>query len=128
MILKDDYVKCVVTAQYGTDGNKNMITLSPEKQAELLAEYHRKKEALQAEQNRQAEAQKQETMYWATKKANLQTCKIRKPRPCGVCGKTKPAGSVMAKRTVIVNVARNGYTGAFQTEYICEECRKVKGE
>lgn len=103
-----------------------MITLSPEKQAELLAEYHRKKQALQAEQTRQMDARKQENTYWATKKANLQTCKIRKPRTCGVCGKTVSAGSVMAKRTVIVNVAKNGYTGAVQTEYICEECRKVK--
>ena len=104
-----------------------VVSLSPEREAELLAEYKAKKAAIaEAIKNQHAEQEKQRletSLFYQKLQAAKQKPKTaRKPHPCEVCGLEIAVGEKLVSRSVTVGY---GYPEGlhYTTFYRHEKCR-----
>jgi hypothetical protein len=102
-----------------------MINLSPEREAELLAEYKARKTAItnaneMLEKMRADQKLKQEKFWERINKPHSH--KLEKPQKCVCCNASIPAGSVAVVKAKLQNVSGSGWNGQFLTEYTCLVC------
>mgnify|MGYP001164582997 CR=1 FL=1 len=105
-----------------------MINLSPERQAELLAEYKlrvaAKDEANAMLDKMRADQRLKQEQFWE---------RMNKPRivktdvdhKCSGCNCTIPQGAQAVVKAKLQNVSGSGWTGAFLTEYFCAVCSNL---
>jgi hypothetical protein len=102
-----------------------MINLSPERQAELLAQHRAKQAEIQrinAEYEKMKEDQKQKQIAFWNRINQPHIVKTEKEHKCVSCNCTIQSGSKAVVKANLKNVSGSGWTGAFITEYICLVC------
>lgn len=98
------------------------VTLSPERVAEIKADYHRK-EAIRMAQQQEIDTQHQidkikiDVYYQALRKPH----RLRKPQICDVCDKTIAAGEI-ADSYSVPKAAYRMYSTGLHRVYVCESC------
>ncbi len=100
-----------------------VVHLSPEQEAQLLADYHAKQaERLKKEREHQAWVQSQKSereAFWMQKRASLPVGKPQTDQTCGDCGTTIPAHTQAkyAKREAVY-----GSNKGLKRVYLCNKC------
>jgi hypothetical protein len=102
-----------------------MINLSPERAAEILADYKArvkaKEEANAMLDKMRADQKAKQEAFWA--KINTPHIhKLRVAQKCSCCNASLPVGSQAVTKTELVNVAGSGWTGGFRTKTLCLVC------
>jgi hypothetical protein len=107
-----------------------MINLSPEQQAERLAQYRAKQaeiEKVNAEYLKMQQDQKAKQIKFWAKINEPHIVKTEKKHKCANCNCTIQAGSKALLKNSLKNVSGSGWTGQFISEYVCLVCSgKVK--
>jgi hypothetical protein len=103
-----------------------MIKISSERQVELLAEYHAKKQALEIynaelEAMQKTQREKQEA-FWAKMNKPVYVNHTEKTYKCAGCNATIPKGSRALVKCENVNVSGSGWTGQTLTRHYCAVC------
>ena len=101
------------------------VTLTPEREKQLLAEHHAKQAQRESED---AEIQRQRDQIkanWESKK-NPAAYPSGSTHPCEVCKGTIGKGDLIRKRVVIVNTSKFGYDPQPRTMYRHERCPEAK--
>jgi hypothetical protein len=105
-----------------------MINLSPERQAEILAD-HKARVAAKEEANamldkmRADQRAKQEAFWQKINTPHIH--KLQSQQKCNGCGCTIPVGAKALVKAKIHNVSGMGWNGQFLTEYQCAVCSKL---
>jgi hypothetical protein len=106
-----------------------MINLSPEREAELLADYKArvkaKEEANAMLDKMRADQKEQDAVYWKRMNQPHIIKKTEVTQKCVKCNCTIPVGSQAVVKAKPHNVSTYGYTGQFLSEYICAVCSKL---
>ena len=106
---------------------KPMINLSPEQQAERLAQYRLKKAAIDktnAEYTKMQEDQKKKQKDFWNRINQPRIVKTEKEHKCVSCNCTILAGSKAVLKAKLKNVSGSGWNGQFITEHTCLVCAK----
>ena len=103
------------------------ITLSPQREAALLQQYHQNHAELQKQQELLNQQKAETDIYWRKKReAGAKPTLTRAPHPCHECGVTIPKGTRVHVRTVIRPGSHSDSFGHFETWYFCPVCLEVK--
>lgn len=105
-----------------------MINLSPERQAELLADYKARKAALDDANamldKMRVDQREKQVAFWAKMNQPHIIQRTEKPHKCAGCNATIPAGSRCIEKHENVNVSGSGWSGQFLTRHFHLECSK----
>lgn len=103
------------------------IALSPQREVELLQQYHQNHVELQKQQETLNQQKAGTDNYWRKKReAGAKPTLTRAQHLCHECGVAIPKGTCVHVRTVIRPGSHSDGFGHFETWYFCPDCLEVK--
>ena len=102
-----------------------MINLSPEREAEILAQHRAKQAEIQkidAVYTKMQEDQKKKQQEFWNRINQPRIVKTEKNHKCTSCNCTIPTGAKAVLKADLKNISGFGWTGQFITEYFCLVC------
>jgi CRISPR/Cas system endoribonuclease Cas6 (RAMP superfamily) len=104
-----------------------MINLTPEREAELLAQHRLKQAEIQktnALYTKMQEDQKKKQIEFWNRINQPRIVKTEKEHKCSSCNCTISSGSKAVLKANLKNVSGSGWNGQFITEHLCLVCAK----